>query len=88
MESPLKLTAGILGKSSLTVRFVEHHFVESYYPTIENTFSRIIKYNGQDYATEIVDTAGQVHIHTLSPRKGVTNQADLFDSFFSILDLG
>ena len=48
------------GKSSLTVRFVEHHFVESYYPTIENTFSRIIKYNGQDYATEIVDTAGQV----------------------------
>lgn len=50
------------GKSSLTVRFVEHHFVESYYPTIENTFSRIIKYNGQDYATEIVDTAGQVWI--------------------------
>jgi Ras family protein len=34
--------------------------VESYYPTIENTFSRIIKHNGQDYATEIVDTAGQV----------------------------
>lgn len=34
--------------------------MESYYPTIENTFSRIIKYNGQDYATEIVDTAGQV----------------------------
>ncbi|PYI10103.1 Rheb small monomeric GTPase RhbA [Aspergillus sclerotiicarbonarius CBS 121057] len=32
---------------------------KSYYPTIENTFSRIIKYNGQDYATEIVDTAGQ-----------------------------
>lgn len=48
------------GKSSLTVRFVEHHFVESYYPTIENTFSRIIKHKGQDYATEIVDTAGQV----------------------------
>lgn len=54
------MTSGYVGKSSLTVRFVEHHFVESYYPTIENTFSRIIKYNGQDYATEIVDTAGQV----------------------------
>ncbi|EED18427.1 Rheb small monomeric GTPase RhbA [Talaromyces stipitatus ATCC 10500] len=48
-----------VGKSSLTVRFVDHHFVESYYPTIENTFSRIIKHKGQDYATEIVDTAGQ-----------------------------
>ena len=48
------------GKSSLTVQFVEGHFVESYYPTIENTFSRAIRCNGQDYATEIVDTAGQV----------------------------
>lgn len=49
-----------LGKSSLTVQFVEKHFVESYYPTIENTFSAIIKINKQEYATEIIDTAGQV----------------------------
>jgi len=48
-----------VGKSSLTVQFVEGHFVESYYPTIENTFSRVIKYKSQDFATEIVDTAGQ-----------------------------
>ena len=48
------------GKSSLTVQFVEGHFVESYYPTIENTFSQVIKYKGQEFATEIVDTAGQV----------------------------
>jgi small GTP-binding protein len=49
-----------LGKSSLTVQFVDGHFVESYYPTIENTFSKVIKYKGQEYATEIIDTAGQV----------------------------
>ncbi|KAL1975320.1 hypothetical protein VTN31DRAFT_3712 [Thermomyces dupontii] len=48
-----------VGKSSLTVRFVDHHFVESYYPTIENTFSCTIKHKGQEFATEIVDTAGQ-----------------------------
>jgi len=48
-----------VGKSSLTVRFVDGHFVESYYPTIENTFSKVIKYKGQEYATEIIDTAGQ-----------------------------
>jgi Ras family protein len=48
------------GKSSLTVQFVDGHFVESYYPTIENTFSKVIKFKGQEYATEIVDTAGQV----------------------------
>ena len=49
-----------LGKSSLTVQYVENHFVESYYPTIENTFSKTIKYKGQEYTTEIIDTAGQV----------------------------
>jgi hypothetical protein len=48
------------GKSSLTVQFVDGHFVESYYPTIENTFSKVIKVKGQEFATEIIDTAGQV----------------------------
>ncbi|KAF2668982.1 rheb small monomeric GTPase RhbA [Microthyrium microscopicum] len=48
-----------VGKSSLTVQFVEGHFVETYYPTIENTFSKIVRFKGQDYNTEIIDTAGQ-----------------------------
>ncbi len=48
-----------LGKSSVTVQFVEQHFVESYYPTIENQFSKPIKYGGIEYTTEIIDTAGQ-----------------------------
>ena len=51
------------GKSSLTVQFVDEHFVDSYYPTIENTFSKVIKHRNQDFATEIVDTAGQVSAH-------------------------
>ncbi|KAK4151297.1 hypothetical protein C8A00DRAFT_36039, partial [Chaetomidium leptoderma] len=46
-----------VGKSSLAVRYVDGHFVESYYPTIENTFSKEIRVKGQEYATEIVDTA-------------------------------
>lgn len=41
------------------MQFVDGHFVDSYYPTIENTFSKTIRYKGQDYSTEIVDTAGQ-----------------------------
>ncbi|KAF2158126.1 hypothetical protein K461DRAFT_30814 [Myriangium duriaei CBS 260.36] len=48
-----------VGKSSLTVQFVDGHFVDSYYPTIENTFSKVIRYKNQDFATEIIDTAGQ-----------------------------
>lgn len=56
------------GKSSLAVQFVDGHFVESYYPTIENTFSKAIRYKGQEYTTEIVDTAGQVRTTRLHPR--------------------
>lgn len=41
------------------MQFVDNHFVDSYYPTIENTFSKVIKYKGQEFATEIIDTAGQ-----------------------------
>lgn len=48
------------GKSSLTVQLCEEHFVDSYYPTIENTFSKVIKARGSEYAMEIVDTAGTV----------------------------
>lgn len=48
-----------VGKLSMTVRFVEDHFVESYYPTIENQFSKTITYKNQEYAIEILDTAGQ-----------------------------
>ncbi|KAI5960968.1 RHB1 [Candida pseudojiufengensis] len=48
-----------VGKSSMTVRFVEDHFVESYYPTIENQFSKNLKFKNQEYAIEVLDTAGQ-----------------------------
>lgn len=48
-----------VGKSSLTVQYCEGHFVESYYPTIENTFSHEIVYKNQSFLTEIIDTAGQ-----------------------------
>lgn len=48
-----------VGKSSMTVRYVEDHFVESYYPTIENQFSKTINYKNQEFEVEILDTAGQ-----------------------------
>jgi len=48
-----------VGKSSLTVQYVDGHFVDSYYPTIENTFSKVIRYRNHDFAVEMIDTAGQ-----------------------------
>lgn len=48
-----------VGKSSLTIQFVENQFVDSYDPTIENTFSKTIRIRGQDFSLELIDTAGQ-----------------------------
>ncbi|XP_071496224.1 GTP-binding protein Rheb-like [Diadema setosum] len=48
-----------VGKSSLTIQFVENQFVDSYDPTIENTFDKHLRINGQDYQLKIIDTAGQ-----------------------------
>ena len=50
----------IAGKSSISLQFCENHFVESYNPTIENTFQKTIRINADEFVTEIVDTAGQV----------------------------
>ncbi|GIY93115.1 GTP-binding protein Rheb homolog [Caerostris extrusa] len=48
-----------VGKSSLTIQYVEARFVDSYEPTIENTFTKTTKVNGQEYFVKLVDTAGQ-----------------------------
>jgi len=48
-----------VGKSAITIQFTENHFVDSYNPTIENTFHKTIKHKGVDYECEIIDTAGQ-----------------------------
>ncbi|XP_032816272.1 GTP-binding protein Rheb-like [Petromyzon marinus] len=48
-----------VGKSSLTIQFVEGQFVDSYDPTIENTFTKNLTVNGQEFNLKLVDTAGQ-----------------------------
>ncbi|XP_032831406.1 GTP-binding protein Rheb-like [Petromyzon marinus] len=48
-----------VGKSSLTIQFVEGQFVDSYDPTIENTFTKTLHINGQEFNLQLVDTAGQ-----------------------------
>ncbi|XP_076617189.1 GTP-binding protein Rheb-like isoform X1 [Chaetodon auriga] len=57
-STPSRVTDRI-GKSSLTIQFVEGQFVDSYDPTIENTFTKTMTVNGQEYNLQLVDTAGQ-----------------------------
>jgi len=49
----------LAGKSSLVKQFIENHFVDAYYPTIESTFAKSVTYKGVEYDCQIIDTAGQ-----------------------------
>lgn len=60
-----------VGKSSIVVQYCENHFADNYYPTIENTFAKAIKYRGQEYACEIIDTAGQDEYSILNSKHAV-----------------
>eukprot|EP01087_Luapelamoeba_hula_P023436 TRINITY_DN860_c0_g1_i1.p1 TRINITY_DN860_c0_g1~~TRINITY_DN860_c0_g1_i1.p1 ORF type:complete len:185 (+),score=33.39 TRINITY_DN860_c0_g1_i1:203-757(+) len=60
-----------VGKSAITIQYTENHFVDSYNPTIENTFHKTLKYRGVDYDCEIVDTAGQDE-HSIFPFRTMT----------------
>ncbi|KAK2153834.1 hypothetical protein LSH36_284g03007 [Paralvinella palmiformis] len=56
-----------VGKSSITIQFVENQFVDSYDPTIEN-----MKIRGQDYQLDLIDTAGQDE-YSLVPQSYIMN---------------
>ncbi|KAI0068657.1 hypothetical protein BV25DRAFT_23127 [Artomyces pyxidatus] len=60
-----------VGKSSLVVQFIENHFVESYYPTIESTFSKSVNYKGVEYDCDIIDTAGQDEYSILNTKHAI-----------------
>ncbi|KAJ4495101.1 small GTPase superfamily [Lentinula edodes] len=52
------LGAGGVGKSALTVRFIQDIFVENYDPTIEEEYRRSISVDGTLTTLEVLDTAG------------------------------
>jgi Ras family protein len=56
----------MLGKSSMVVQYVHNVFNDSYFPTIEGTYTKQLTFHGQVYEVEIIDTAGQVHAFIFS----------------------
>ncbi|ODV58135.1 Ras family GTPase RSR1 ASCRUDRAFT_28633, partial [Ascoidea rubescens DSM 1968] len=52
------LGAGGVGKSSITVQFVQGVYIESYDPTIEDSYRKQIEVDGRPCDLEILDTAG------------------------------
>lgn len=60
------LGSGGVGKSALTVQFVQGIFVEKYDPTIEDSYRKQMEVDGQQCMLEILDTAGTVSAHSSS----------------------
>ena len=54
------LGSGGVGKSALTVQFVQGIFVEKYDPTIEDSYRKQVEVDSQQCMLEILDTAGTV----------------------------
>ena len=54
------LGSGGVGKSALTVQFVQGIYVEKYDPTIEDSYRKQVEVDGQQCMLEILDTAGTV----------------------------
>ncbi|CAF0800328.1 unnamed protein product, partial [Didymodactylos carnosus] len=52
------LGSGGVGKSALTVQFVQGIFVEKYDPTIEDSYRKQVEVDGIQSMLEILDTAG------------------------------
>jgi len=52
------LGSGGVGKSAITVQFVQGVFVEKYDPTIEDSYRKNVEVDGVQYLLEILDTAG------------------------------
>jgi len=60
------LGAGGVGKSALTVRFIQDVFLENYDPTIEEAYRRTITVDGDVSSLEVLDTAGAEQFTSLN----------------------
>ena len=53
------LGKGVVGKSSLTYRFINYNAPTEHDPTIEDRYKSNVNIEGKDYEVEILDTAGE-----------------------------
>jgi len=53
------LGGGAVGKSSLTLQFIQNIFVEEYDPTIEDSYRKQVRIDEETQLLDILDTAGQ-----------------------------
>lgn len=60
------LGAGGVGKSALTMQFVRGSFIQNYDPTVEDLYTKNVRFNNKNYNLEILDTAGVEQFASMS----------------------
>eukprot|EP01119_Soliformovum_irregulare_P025842 TRINITY_DN966_c0_g1_i1.p1 TRINITY_DN966_c0_g1~~TRINITY_DN966_c0_g1_i1.p1 ORF type:complete len:183 (-),score=30.90 TRINITY_DN966_c0_g1_i1:78-626(-) len=59
------LGGGSVGKSAITIQFIQNHFVEEYDPTIEDSYRKRVCIDQTTMLLDILDTAGQEEYRAL-----------------------
>ena len=79
------LGGGAVGKSCLTIQYIQGHFVEKYDATIEDVYRKPVDIDGVSSVLTIVDTAGQEAFSTMREQYMKTGQG--FVLVYSITDV-
>lgn len=78
------LGSGGVGKSALTIQFIQGNFVEKYDPTIEDSYRKHVEIDGKAVTLDILDTAGQEEYSAMRDQYMRTGQG--FILVYSITD--
>nr|DBA16054.1 TPA: hypothetical protein GDO54_003488 [Pyxicephalus adspersus] len=77
---------GGVGKSALTIQFIQSYFVSDYDPTIEDSYTKICSIDGKQTRLDILDTAGQEEFGAMREQYMRTGEGFLL--IFAINDRG
>ncbi|KAI0249167.1 protein ras-1 [Lactifluus subvellereus] len=78
--------SGGVGKSALTIQFMDNRFVEDYDPTIEDLYRKQCVIDGEDALVDVLDTAGQEEFSAM--RGHYMREGEGFLLVYSITDRG
>lgn len=76
--------AGGVGKSAITVQFIQNYFIVDYDPTIEDSYRKQVKIDNKICFLDILDTAGQEEYSAMRDQYMRTGQG--FIIVYSILN--
>lgn len=77
---------GGVGKSALTIQFIQSHFVQDYDPTIEDSYKKQCVIDDKVAHLDILDTAGQEEFSAMREQYMRTGEGFLL--VFSLTDRG